>query len=220
MSFEHRSAAAKVLIWGFACAVLVGFSIAFLDRGIATWTHGHFHGVRFFVWLTWLVEPVPYLAAGTLAGLAVAMLCGWRPDARGRQILACCLATLVALAFKEQLKYCFGRTWPETWVDGNPSWIGQGVFSFLPFHGGRGWASFPSGHTTAAAAPMSVLWMAFPRLRWIWAGFVLLVAAGLLGADYHWLSDIIAGAFLGTACGAGMSALMRGAKPMGIREHD
>lgn len=197
-----------MLISGFACAALIGLSIAFLDRDIATWTHAHFHGVRFFVWLTWLVEPLPYLAVGLSAGMAVAMLSGWRPGKRGRQILACCLATLLALALKEQLKYYFGRTWPETWVDGNPSWIAQGVFSFQPFHGGQGWASFPSGHTTAAAAPMSVLWLVFPRLRWLWAGFVILVAAGLLGADYHWLSDIIAGAFLGAACGAGMSAVI------------
>ena len=32
----------------------------------------------------------------------------------------------------------------------------------VPFHGGQGWASFPSGHTTLATAPMAVLMI---RLR-------------------------------------------------------
>jgi membrane-associated phospholipid phosphatase len=59
------------------------------------------------------------------------------------------------------------------------------------------------------AAPMSVFWLIFPRWRWVWATIVALVAIGLLGADYHWLSDIIAGGFLGAACGAGMTNLLR-----------
>jgi hypothetical protein len=31
-----------------------------------------------------------------------------------------------------------------------------------------------------------------------------LVAVGLWGSDYHFIGDIIAGAYLGVACGVGM----------------
>lgn len=217
MLADRRSPAASVLVSGLACAILVGFSVTFLDREIATWSHVHLRGIRAFVWLTWIVAPLPYLAGGGLLGLVVAMMAGWRPGPRGRQGLACCLATLLAVVLKDQLKYLVGRTWPETWTQGNPSWIDAGIFTFQPFHGGRGWASFPSGHTTVMAAPMTVLWLSVPRLRWLWAGLVALVAIGLLGAVFHWLSDIIAGGFLGVACGWGMTALMCRAKPMADR---
>jgi membrane-associated phospholipid phosphatase len=214
MSAERRSPATAVLLSGLTCAILVGLSMLFLDRAISSWSHAHTRDIREFVWLTWIVEPVPYLAAGGLIGAAVAAVAGWRPGPKGRLWLTICLATLVALVLKEQLKHIVGRTWPETWVNNNPSWIAQGIFTFQPLHGGQGWASFPSGHTTLTAAPMSVLWLAFPRLRWLWASPVLLVAIGLLGADFHWLSDIIAGGFLGAACGWGMTALLRETKPM------
>ena len=28
------------------------------------------------------------------------------------------------------MKYAFGRLWPETWVDNNPSWIHDGAYGF------------------------------------------------------------------------------------------
>jgi membrane-associated phospholipid phosphatase len=205
---DDRSPATRWLWAVLLCIVMVALSIAGLDRAVSTWSHADFHGLVGFIWLTRIVDPVPPLAALGLAGAGLAALAGWRPGRWGRVLIACCLATLVALAIKDQLKFAFGRTWPETWTNNNPSWIGNGVFGFQPFHGGQGWASFPSGHTTLMAAPMSILWQALPRWRWLWAGLVALVAIGLIGADYHWLSDIIAGAFLGAAAGIGMAALV------------
>ncbi|MBL6752145.1 MAG: hypothetical protein ISP90_16610 [Nevskia sp.] len=39
---------------------------------------------------------------------------------------------------------------------------------------------------------------------------VAAVTAGLPGADYHWLSDVLAGGLLGAAVGRGVAALMPG----------
>jgi membrane-associated phospholipid phosphatase len=111
------------------------------------------------------------------------------------------LSFVVAVAIKDQLKYLFGRTWPETWVNNNPSYIKDGVFGFFPLHGGPGWASFPSGHMTAITSVLAVLWVRWPGFRWLYALLWLDVVVGLLGADYHWLSDIVAGSFLGAAVG-------------------
>ncbi len=47
----------------------------------------------------------------------------------------------------------------------------------------------------------SVLWLRHPRLRWLYLLAIVLTAIGQLGANYHWLSDVIAGAFLGAATG-------------------
>ena len=55
-------------------------------------------------------------------------------------------AILIAGVLTHELKEVFGRAWPETWIDKNPSYFGNGAYGFFPFHGGRGYASFPSGH--------------------------------------------------------------------------
>jgi hypothetical protein len=46
-----------------------------------------------------------------------------------------------------------------------------------------------------------VLWVAYPKLRPLWALMVLAVVIGLIGADYHFVSDIVAGGFLGASTG-------------------
>ena len=86
--------------------------------------------------------------------------------------------------------------------------IDTGAYGFFPFHGGRGWASFPSGHTAVIGAPAAVLWRASTRLRHVATLAVALVAIGLFGADYHFIGDIIAGGMVGVACGLGAETLV------------
>jgi membrane-associated phospholipid phosphatase len=62
-------------------------------------------------------------------------------------------------------------------------------------------SAFPSGHAIAATAIVTVLWIMTPRLR---IPSVLLAAAvmsAMLINNFHWLSDMIAGAFLGLSIG-------------------
>jgi membrane-associated phospholipid phosphatase len=47
-------------------------------------------------------------------------------------------------------------------------------------------------------------------LHWLWAALILAVAIGLLGANFHFIGDMIAGTFVGWACGTGAVALTRG----------
>jgi membrane-associated phospholipid phosphatase len=189
-----------------SAVILIGLSIAFVDRPASTWAHAMMHPA-FFVGLTHLVDPIlPAAIVGLVAAGAVAAF-GWRPKACGKTLMACCLAAVMAVVIKEQLKFVFGRTWPETWM-GNPSWIGNGAYGFHFFHGGEGWASFPSGHMTMITAPFAVLWLRAGRWRWLCAVPILAVAIGLFGADYHFVSDMIAGVYLGAACAAGAAALV------------
>lgn len=193
-----------------ACPILVLLCIGFVDRAASSLSHAEFAGhIAVFVWLTHIVDPVPPLAGLGLAGAGLAALLGWRPGPAGRAFLGCCIAVLVAIAVKDQLKWAFGRLWPETWVNNNPSWIHDGAYGFFPFHGGQGWFSFPSGHTTIITAPVAALWQALPRWRLLLALPVVLVVVGLFGADYHFVGDMVAGFYLGTACGIGVAALLR-----------
>ncbi len=188
---EHRRALITTIA-GLACIAL---SILLLDRPVATLVHTLQRPV-WAVWLTYIAEGPNMASVVGLAAAGVAWLCGWRPGHAGRILIAVCLATLAATEAKDVLKLGFGRTWPETWTNNNPSWITNHVFGFFPFHGGNGWASFPSGHTTAITAPCAVLWRTVPRLRPLWAALPALVVVGLIGSDFHFLADCLAGAFL------------------------
>lgn len=200
-------ASLAVALWLAAIVV----AILWLDRPWAMAAHGMgLVHVWPFKALTHLVDPVAALAVLGLAVLGGMSVLNVRSGGWGRLLLALCLAVALALLAKTELKYLFGRTWPETWVGGNPSWIRDQVFSFDFLHGGAGWESFPSGHATLMAAPMAVLWRLWPRLIWVWLAPVLLVSAALLACDYHWISDVLAGAGLGVLCGVGATGLVYG----------
>jgi hypothetical protein len=59
---------------------------------------------------------------------------------------------------------------------------------------------------TEVTAPVAVLWARLPHWRLLLALPVLAVAVGLFGADDHFVGDMVAGAYLGAACGIGILA--------------
>lgn len=187
-----------------ACLALTLLAIAFIDRPVALYAHAELRrNLGFWAGLTHIVDPIP-VAAGLVTGAAaIAALFGRLPGPRGRIALKIALAVLVAIALKEQLKVLFGRTWPETWTANNPSFIKDGVFGFFPMKGlgsaGRAYHSFPSGHMTAITATAVSIALQWPALRWVVWLPVALVAVGMVGANYHWVSDLVAGTFLGAA---------------------
>jgi membrane-associated phospholipid phosphatase len=116
-------------------------------------------------------------------------------------ILLCDISTVVADAIKNQLKFVFGRTWPDSWAPNVPSLIHDNVYAFHFFRGGDLFGAFPSGHAAVATAAMSVLWITYPRLRVLWGGVVLLAGAGLIALNLHFLSDVVVGSFVGASTG-------------------
>jgi membrane-associated phospholipid phosphatase len=95
------------------------------------------------------------------------------------------------------LKKIFGRYWTETFVNDNFSLVKTQTYGFDFFDGGLKHASFPSGHTTAIFALTTVLWIMYPKFRWLSVLMCAIVIAGLLGCNFHFPSDIVAGAFIG-----------------------
>ena len=200
--FTRRSG----LILALSCIVLVGLSIEFIDRPLATWSHDVLHRPALAVLITKLAKFTLFCGAA-IAGLLASLawrLAGRPLDWAWRTAMQACLAILIAALAVILLKYAFGRLWPETWIPGvpNPSWIGNHRFAFLPFHGGEGYESFPSGHTARVAAPCAVLWARLPRLWLLWVLPAPIMAAALIACDFHFLADCIAGAYVGVASAA------------------
>ena len=197
----------RVVVWfasllGIVPAVMVSF--LWLDRPIASFVH--LHGFRYSHHeavdrLSHFPNPLLLLAVVLSVILGVRMIFG-RPLSHDQaNTFVCSLAVLFTETMKNFLKFVFGRTWPETWVDNNPSFISDGIYGFHFMHGGSAYQSFPSGHMAATCTVISVMCIRYPRYRRFYLIAGLFVGAALVGGNYHFLSDIIAGAFIGASSG-------------------
>lgn len=187
---------------GLAGIILVAtISYWWLDRPIAWLAHRQLPHHESFARVSHIPDPFVPLAAITLIGLALWSISG-RPLSKILSAAAgCSLSVLMTEATKNLLKLVFGRTWPEAWFPDGPSFIHDGAYGFNPFHGGEGYGSFPSGHMAVACAIISVLWIYYPKLRVVYFLAAASVAGGLIGGNYHFLSDVIVGAFIGVSSG-------------------
>lgn len=196
------------LVIGLSLAgALILLSVVYVDRPVARFMALHVHERWPFMAMAAIGNLPPPLATAGLSLLAVAYAAGFRINDTARRMMLVALATVIAIMIKDQLKFDFGRVWPESYpfpgIDNQPSFINDHVFGFFPFHGGSSYASFPSGHTTAITAPMATLWILAPRYRIIWGSAIVLVVIGLVGADFHFVSDTIAGFYLGVTVAIG-----------------
>ncbi|MDC0534384.1 phosphatase PAP2 family protein [Francisellaceae bacterium] len=113
-------------------------------------------------------------------------------------ILLISLSLLVVLLVEDSLEYICGRYWPATWVDNNPSWLSNQVYGMNWFQGAsKGMQAFPSGHTAVIFTVSTMLWKFYPKYKYIYVLLCVLTMIGLMAMYYHWLSDIIFGAYIG-----------------------
>lgn len=183
-------------------ALLASISVTWLDKPIAILVHDTF-GPRHYpdALINSPRLSIPLGSALVFAVFGVAALIGRNFSKLEISILLCDIGVLAADAIKGQLKYVFGRTWPDSWDPQVLSFIRDGVYGFNLFHDGRSFESFPSGHAAVAAAVTSVLWMLFPRPRAVWAICLAAADSGLVLLNLHFLSDVVAGTFVGVSAG-------------------
>ena len=60
------------------------------------------------------------------------------------------------------------------------------------------YSSFPSGHTTTIFAVMTYLSILFPRYIYLWFSLAVVMASSRILANDHFISDLLAGASVGT----------------------
>jgi membrane-associated phospholipid phosphatase len=121
-------------------------------------------------------------------------------------------AGVVQLVVVSSLKWITDRAGP--FPDGNPrktrftpkyfrNSADPTDFDFNPFHLNEG-LRWPSGHTAAMFTLVSSLVAFYPDEPWIAAlGYPIAVGVGLgmIEGDYHWFSDVVAGALIGHIIG-------------------
>jgi len=138
----------------------------------------------------------------------------WRADLEEMGAgLAGIQALLVAALLNTSLKVLSGRQGPAQLLDNasrrhapfqhtkDPA---NFSFDFWNHTHRDGRFMWPSGHTTAIFAFVSALRTYYPEKRWIpWVGypFAVFTALAMVDGDFHWASDVVAGALLGEVSG-------------------
>jgi len=196
-----KKLAYRTLLAVLAGSLLVLICYFFIDRPVAYFVYDH-HLASSSI-LKWLTYPPPIVQTWAPLALAMLMILWIRgPLPRwARVVLAMGISIILADQFRESLAMVFGRYWPETWIKNNPSLIGDGSYGFHFFHEGSAFGSFPSGHEARTLALVSVLWMACPKWRWAGVLASLAVGIGLVGMNYHFVGDVIAGGLVGAIVG-------------------
>jgi len=187
------------------CVVAVGLCIGFVDRPLAEWLDAHVRHTEFWAALHLALYPfllVVLAALFFLIGCGVSMISGRSLRPWTAIPILCSWATMWAVASEIILKRIFGRGWTD------PTFVREHLYGFHFLHGETHWDAFPSGTATVSFAILAVLWILRPRWRVAGTATVVLLSVAVVIGNYHWLSDVIAGGFLGVTIGWGTVALL------------
>ena len=193
-------------------AAVVLVSVQWIDRPIALWIFDVFGGRRIPTHAADRIFSIPLVTAIVFVICGIIAIMGRRFSKLEAAIAMCAISTLATTVIKDQLKFAFGRTWPDTWGPGIVSFVRDNVYGFHFFQSGKSFESFPSGHAAVAAAVLSVIWILFPKLRIICTIGLIAVDIGLVALNLHFLSDVVAGSFVGISTGLFTVALWSASK--------
>lgn len=197
--FAQSRAIRRWLIAFAATAVLVLLCIAFVDRPVADFVATHTRNTRLFDYLLEFFRIIPAMVPLGLLTLFVTggLALEGKRCPRWLEAPSVCSWSLVwAVAATLVFKHIFGRTGAD------PEYITEGKYEFAfmhggPIFGGPGHDSFPSGTMAVAGALIGVLWVAYPRMRSLWASILLINAIGLIVTNFHFVGDVLGGTYLG-----------------------
>lgn len=191
-----RSFRAFLQFWlvAFAlCAAAVVLAFARLDVPVAL----HFWNVRHFLHPLNDAFGAPLiltLEAAIALALILARVVRGHISRVGEALAIACLASICTYGINtEVLKPFFGVPTPSQVIDG-----ARHAFHLLR---GSGNSSFPSGHMILAGAFAGALMMFYRVTFWPLSVLLAIAAALLIVGGWHFVSDVIAGTFVGLSAG-------------------
>jgi hypothetical protein len=114
-----------------------------------------------------------------------------------RFFLLIAVTTPLSFFLKSILKHAIGRINARFWL------LHPAAVEFRWFQGQENYMGFPSGHIAVFSVLVFALGTYYPRDRYVSFGCLFAMALALIATDYHFLSDIIAGVYLGYIIHAG-----------------
>jgi membrane-associated phospholipid phosphatase len=191
---KHFPVSVQIWVLSFVvCAAVVALSFAHMDVPIAL----HFWKVGR------LLSPLsaPFAASVILSlesavalGLILARVVRGHLSRFGEALAIACLASICTYGINnEVLKPFFGVPVPAAVIEG-----ARHTFNLLK---GSGNSSFPSGHMILAGAFAGVFMRLHRAGVWPLSALLALAAGLLVIGDWHFLSDVVAGTFVGVSAG-------------------
>jgi membrane-associated phospholipid phosphatase len=196
----------RFVVSGIVVLAITVLSIVFLDHAVALFAY---HNDRIRAAIHALLSGIPGLAKPSneipdfLAPLTLVItVLSWSGYFLRRRrgvfdhhtLFFKVVGTAVPLAFlgKSVTKFIFGRVNTRVWV-ADPSLVD----SFHWFAGGGMFNGFPSGHMAVLVPLVVALWQFYPVYRPLYGAALTGLAAALVLTSYHFVSDVIAGGYLG-----------------------
>ena len=173
-----------------AVMLLCILSYIFIDIKAALWFHTINNGrySDLFNIITDFGESQWYLITGMLFFVVLRKTYPWR--ALSGLFLASSVAASGVSA--DVIKYIAGRARPILYFS-------EQLYGFNCFHYEYEWISFPSGHAATAFSAAIVFTTLYPRWRILFLFAGTLIAFSRIFLTQHYISDVIAGSFLGMA---------------------
>jgi membrane-associated phospholipid phosphatase len=185
----------KIIASFFLALLLVAGSYYFLDQEIALFVQKVVWSGKQFSLIAANIPDTLFLMVCIITSVAWAVYLYDRyKGLSGNQMAVSMLIGVslpVTFFLKSVLKFIFGGINTRYWLAGSVA------RDFRWFHGDENYSGFPSGHMAVFTALLLGMWEYYPRYRPAYIALLFALALALILTDYHFLSDIIAGAYLG-----------------------
>lgn len=189
LRFPDRTWVVYLLI----CTVAAAVAFEYIDVPVARHFYGMFGTVKSLG--TGLGSFVLVGVETAIAlGLVIVRLRRGRLSPFGETTALACLTSICAYAVNDSiLKHVFGVP--------NPWFVLQGSSHAFNFLGGSSMSSFPSGHMVLAGSFAGVFMRLYRRSVLLLSALLGMAVLLLIMGDWHFVSDVIAGTFLGVSTG-------------------
>lgn len=195
-------------------ATSVVVCICYLDRPAAEFFNSHVRPYAIWTWLNRLCASlvvIPVVALLFQFGAGLWLICDRPLASWTRTTLLYSSGTIWAISAEFVFKRILGRGSPD------PTYLANHLYGFRFLHPSAGWSSFPSGTATIALTIVTITYLLVPRWRQVISILAGLACIGVTVTNDHWVSDVVAGIFLGASIGW-MTVAMSGARQ--VAHHD
>jgi len=206
IGLKHR-AMAQFLMISLMVLAAICVCIYGVDRPVALWMQAHIphaanqlFGASLMTRLTQLV----YLLL--LIGFVIYYGLRWYGVQHRAMHCFALVAISVVFAYfaKANLQYLFGRYVPRYWGKHGLLFVrNPHLYGFHWFRSG----CFPSGHMSVFTALLVSIMLFYPKLRYLAIALISILGVLLVAVNYHFVSDVIAGTYLGAVISFGLYAM-------------
>lgn len=208
LSPERKKLEKQVFLSFILVTIFCIFSYYFIDRPVAILMSNSKHGplsLSNFNFTDALTNAVYFLTIITMTLYVILRFLNIR--SRYLKIPSTlCLGIIVAFFIKNQAQIIFGRVAPRYGSFEQLNFVRKD--SLYGFHFMQ-MGSFPSGHMVIFTCVFLLLTFYYPKIRWLCYTLLAILACLLIYDNYHFVSDVVAGTYLGVLIAGALKFLLR-----------